>query len=94
LKDETNSISEYSLEYTTALLMNLSLRIAGKNNCEKQGKSVLSVLSDLIEHENMVVRTHVNGTLYSILTRDKLRAQAIEMGMQEHLEYLKGRSDE
>ena len=93
LKNEGENLSEYSLEYTTALLMNLSLRISGKNKCEHLGKLVLEVLSELVEHENMVVRTHVNGTLYSILTREKLRAQAIEMGMQEHLEYLKGQSD-
>lgn len=87
-------MSEYSLEYTTALLMNLCLRVQGKNMCENQGNEVLSVLSELMEHENFVVRTHVNGTLYSILTREKLRALAREMGMQEMLEYLRGQSDE
>jgi LisH domain-containing protein ARMC9 len=62
------------LEYTTALLMNLSLRTEGKNKCEEMPKNiVLQVLSDLIEHDNMVVRTHVNGTLYSILTRKSLK---------------------
>lgn len=50
----------------------------------------MKVLSDLVEHENFVVRTHVNGTLYSILTREKLRQMAREMGMKEMLEYLKG----
>ena len=99
LKDEAETLSEYSLEYTTALLMNLSLRVAGKSKCEElsQGQPqsmVLQVLSELVEHENMVVRTHVNGTLYSILTRELLRAQAREMGMQEMLQYLKGQSDE
>lgn len=38
LKNEGDSLSDYSLEYTTALLMNLSLRVAGKNKCEHQGK--------------------------------------------------------
>ena len=94
LKNEGQSLSEYSLEYTTALLMNLSLRVAGKNKCESHGHAGLEVLSELIELENMVVRTHVNGTLYSILTRENLRAIAREMGMQEMLEYLKGQSDE
>ena len=94
LKTEGDNLSEYTLEYTTALLMNLSLRFAGKNKCESQGDEVLTVLSELVEHENMVVRTHVNGTLYSILTREKLRALAREMGMQEMLEFLKGQSDE
>ena len=58
--------------------MNLSLRVAGKNKCEEMCRDmpenlVLQVLSELVEHENMVVRTHVNGTLYSILTRESLK---------------------
>lgn len=52
------------------------------------------MLSELIEHENMVVRTHVNGTLYSILTRKSLKLQARELGMQEMLQYLMENSDE
>lgn len=65
-------LSEYSLEYATALLMNLSLRQQGKNICENisdQGMSLIKVLSDLMDHENLQVRTHINGTLYSVLTR-------------------------
>ena len=74
LKSQLETLSEYSLEYTTALLMNLSLRSAGKTKCEQMPESlVLQVLSELIEHDNMVVRTHVNGTLYSILTRKGLK---------------------
>lgn len=54
--------------------MNLSLRSTGKTKCEEMPENlVLQVLSELIEHENMVVRTHVNGTLYSILTRKSLK---------------------
>jgi hypothetical protein len=34
LKQEVDNLSEYSMEYTTALLMNLSLRVQGKNKCE------------------------------------------------------------
>lgn len=74
------------MEYTTALLMNLSLRVQGKNKCEELPKnSVLKVLSELIEHDNMVVRTHVNGTLYSILTRKSLKIQALELNMHQML---------
>lgn len=63
-------MSEYSLEYITALLMNLCLRVAGKIKCEQMPPyQVLMVLSDMLEHENMSVRTFVNGTLYSLLTR-------------------------
>jgi len=52
--------------------MNLSLRTKGKDKCEEQA-NILKVLSDMMEHENLQVRTHVNGTLYSILTRQKLK---------------------
>jgi hypothetical protein len=34
IRDELDVLSDYTLEYATALLMNLSLRIEGKNKCE------------------------------------------------------------
>lgn len=45
LKTESNTLSEYSFEYATALLMNLSLRTAGKIKCEEE--SVLQSSVDL-----------------------------------------------
>ena len=72
LRDEMDTLSDYTLEYATALLMNLSLRAEGKDKCETL-PDILTVLNDLIEIDNMQVRTHVNGTLYSILTRGSLK---------------------
>jgi len=84
------------MEYATALLMNLSLRNRGKDECEKltQSVNILKVLSDMMEHENLQVRTHVNGTLYSILTRPSLKQQANALGMLDMLMYLMKSSDE
>jgi hypothetical protein len=59
IRDELETLSDYSLEYATALLMNLSLRVEGKNKCEEI-PDLLNVLSELIENENLQVRTHVN----------------------------------
>ena len=77
LRTSQDFLSDYSMEYATALLMNLSLRNRGKDECEKlateQQVNVLKVLSDMMEHDNLQVRTHVNGTLYSILTRQSLK---------------------
>jgi len=92
IKEELDSLCDYSLEYATALLMNLSLRVEGKNKCEQV--DVLAALNDLLEHENMQVRTHVNGTLYSLLVRKKIKQQAQAMGMQDMLVYLMENSDE
>ena len=74
--------------------MNLSLRDAGKDKCEEPDIELLNVLNDLVEHENLQVRTYVNGTLYSIFTRKKLREEAKELGMPEVLQYLMEQSDE
>jgi len=94
LKSEMESLSDYSIEYATALLMNLSLRGGGKDRCEDPQIELLKILNELVEHENLQVRTYVNGTLYSIFTRKKLREEAKELGMQEVLLYLRNQSDE
>lgn len=94
LRNEADQLTDYSIEYATALLMNLSLRDAGKDKCEEPDIELLNVLNDLVEHENLQVRTYINGTLYSIFTRKKLREEAKELGMPEVLQYLMEQSDE
>ena len=91
---DADTLSQYSVEYGTALLMNLSLRTAGKAKCEERDLDILSVLSQLTESDSLQVRTYVNGTLYSIFTRKKLREEAKELGMPEVLQYLMEQSDE
>lgn len=85
LQNENDNLSDYSIEYATALLMNLSLRAAGKDKCEDPNIELLKVLNELVEHDNLQVRTYVNGTLYSIFTRRRLREEAKELGMQDIL---------
>ena len=72
LQNEYEYLSEYTLEYSTALLMNLSLWSAGKDKCESPDLDLLKVLNDLLENENLQVWTYVNGTLYSIFKRKSL----------------------
>lgn len=40
------------------------------------------------------MRTYINGTLYSIFTRDKLKEQAHALGVPTMLEHLMENSDE
>jgi hypothetical protein len=42
-------------------------------------------LNDLLEHEDVEVRSYVNGTLYSILAIPQIREEARAMGMEEIL---------
>ncbi|XP_046850759.1 lisH domain-containing protein ARMC9-like [Xenia sp. Carnegie-2017] len=84
--EEHDSLSDYTLEYSVALLMNLCLRTAGKQKCSHDASHILRVLSDLLGHENHEIRPYVNGSLYSILAVSNVREQARDMGMQEILE--------
>ncbi|XP_056421533.1 lisH domain-containing protein ARMC9 isoform X2 [Hyla sarda] len=83
--EDTDHLSDYTVEYSVALLMNLCLRSSGKKMCGKNAGLVLKVLSDLLGHENHEIRPYVNGALYSILAVSTIREEARAMGMQEVL---------
>ncbi|KFV16436.1 LisH domain-containing protein ARMC9, partial [Tauraco erythrolophus] len=82
---DTDCLSDYTLEYSVALLMNLCLRSAGKKTCARIANHVLKVLSDLLGHENHEIQPYVNGALYSILAIPSVREEARAMGMEEIL---------
>ncbi|NWS76321.1 ARMC9 protein, partial [Crotophaga sulcirostris] len=82
---DTDCLSDYTLEYSVALLMNLCLRSAGKKMCARIANDVLRVLSDLLGHENHEILPYVNGALYSILAIPSVREEARAMGMEEIL---------
>ncbi|XP_012584253.1 PREDICTED: lisH domain-containing protein ARMC9 isoform X2 [Condylura cristata] len=85
LLKEPDCLSDYTLEYSVALLMNLCLRSAGKNMCAKVAGLVLKVLSDLLGHENHEIQPYVNGALYSILSIPSIREEARAMGTEDIL---------
>lgn len=51
-------------------------------------------MNNLLENENHQVRSYVNGTLYSVLSRPLLRERALQMGMDEMMKQLMKDSDE
>lgn len=71
---------DFSVEFASALLMNLTLRTTGKKKCSELG--AYNVLIGLIEHPNAQVRTHVNGTLYGLLELPAIRADARRQGAE------------
>jgi len=46
------NLTEYTLQYSTALLMNLSLRTAGKDVFEVMNTVALQILDKLLGHED------------------------------------------
>eukprot|EP00057_Strongylocentrotus_purpuratus_P021495 XP_011675969.1 PREDICTED: lisH domain-containing protein ARMC9 [Strongylocentrotus purpuratus] len=83
--EDSDSLSDYTLEYSIALLMNLCLRTSGKRKCIEDKTQILHVISDLLGHEDNEIRPYVNGTLYSILSVPDIREEAKSMGMEEIL---------
>lgn len=76
LLENNEELSDYSLEYASALFMNLSLRSAGKKRLAADYKKTLKIISELLGNSNTEIRPFINGTLYSILTIPTLRKQA------------------
>ena len=94
LKNDADSIADYTLEYATALLMNLSLRTLGKDKLAKIPNDVITILNKFISHDNNQVRTYINGTLYSILTRKSLKEAALKQGIEKKLKNLRNKAEE
>lgn len=88
LASEKQNLSDYSLEYSTALLLNISLRSQGKEKFEEIKHSVLNLLGELLDHESSDLRSFVNGTLYSLFARPGIRSLAREMGFEDRLRQL------
>ncbi|NWU70920.1 ARMC9 protein, partial [Pterocles burchelli] len=82
---DTDRLSDYTLEYSVALLVNLCLRSAGRKMCARIANHVLKVLLDLLCHENHEIQLYVNSVLYSILGNPSVREEARAMGMEEIL---------
>lgn len=79
--------SLYSVEYGTALLMNLCLHQSARELCIPMAQNVLTVLIRLLSTPVTQALAYINGTLYSLITHPKLNDAALAIGLQEALEY-------
>lgn len=64
LLESSESLSEYSLHYTLALLMNLSLRSKGRASCVQHCPRLLAHLSRFLQLDSAELRSYANGVLY------------------------------
>ncbi|CBY10362.1 unnamed protein product [Oikopleura dioica] len=80
---DPDSMTEYLLEYSVALLHNLCLRSAGRWSLEKDAENVLRVLSDLLSHDNESLKSYLNGTLFSVLFIQSFKEKANQIGLKQ-----------
>jgi len=83
---EQVTVSDYTLEYCLALIMNLSLSSKGRDRCVKYSSSLLKVIFNYINSDSIHIRTCINGTLYSVLKKKAVKEEAKVKGLQEVLE--------
>ncbi|PSN46182.1 LisH domain-containing protein ARMC9 [Blattella germanica] len=87
LSADAITMKPYTLEYSTALLMNLCLHRRAKERCIPLAKTVLKLLTALLGTETTQAIPYVNGTLYSLLAHPQLNHEARRMGLCGVLEY-------
>ena len=78
---EADSLSDYTIEYGLALIMNLSLRKAGREKFEAIADKTIQILQKFMDKDNIQVLTCINGTLYSLLKKQKFKNEARNKGL-------------
>ena len=82
---ESDSLSDYTVEYGLALIMNLSLRKAGREKFEAIADKTIQILQKFMDKDNIQVLTCINGTLYSLLKKQKFKNEARNKGLDVKL---------
>lgn len=85
LLEDEDSLSDYTLEYASAFLMNLCLRSPGKLRCSRFALRTLKVLITLLGSQNQEIVPYVNGALYSLLSVPVINKEAHSLGLEEML---------
>ena len=86
---ESDSLSDYTIEYGLALIMNLSLRKAGREKFEAIADKTIQILQKFMDKDNIQVLTCINGTLYSLLKKQKFKNEARKKGLDVKLKNAK-----
>jgi hypothetical protein len=82
---ESDTLSDYTIEYGLALIMNLSLRKAGREKFEAIADKTILILQKFMDKDNIQVLTCINGTLYSLLKKQKFKNEARLKGLDIQL---------
>ncbi len=78
---ENKNLSDYTIEYGLALILNLALKKNGREKFEEDSERIIQILINYINVDNIQTQTCVNGTLYSLIKRPLLRDAAKKFGV-------------
>ena len=77
-------LTDYALEYCTALLMNLCLRSFGRMKAADHGAGkLLGIMTELLRHDDIEVRPYTNGILYTMLQDKRVWDEAQKINLKD-----------
>ena len=77
-------LTDYALEYCTALLMNLCLRSLGRMKAADHGAGkLLGIMTELLRHDDIEVRPYTNGILYTMLQDKRVWDEAQKINLKD-----------
>lgn len=88
IESERETIQPHFLEYLVALLINILLHKEGPKKAEEIKGDIMTTLINLIECENMGIRSLIHGSLYPLLCHEAFREKAKEYGLLENIKFL------
>lgn len=82
LNQSHNKVSDYCLEYSTALLMNLSLEDEARTIFANEASLLVNLLKKLLNGMECCL-PYVNGTLYSVLVDEEIKKVAKDLDLDK-----------
>eukprot|EP01083_Nonionella_stella_P286536 975266_1 len=79
---DPSTLSAYTIEYASALLMNLALKSFGRRACVSMASQIVDILRSLPECGLEQVRTYANGAFYALVTVSAFRVCVREAGLE------------
>lgn len=75
----------FTLEFLTAMLLNLCLRKQGRDFCERSREGVLGILLRHLGDCNNNTKTFINGTYFALFDSQIFREKALEIDLESQL---------
>jgi|JI6StandDraft_1071083.scaffolds.fasta_scaffold96410_4 uncharacterized protein with ParB-like and HNH nuclease domain len=76
-KNEGSELSGFTLQFLTAMMMNLSLKKESKPDFEKHKAELISIVIEHMTSENNQVRDYINGSIFLLLTSKPIKEEAL-----------------
>lgn len=82
-KHEGQDISVFTLQFLTAMMMNLSLTKSSQSDFEMHKTELITIIIEHMTSENTQVRDYINGSIYLLLLSKPIKEEAFALKLDE-----------